>query len=561
MYSGLVQTVEIPKGKVKILKNGYIYWITKSHWDNDRKMTVDDRTIIGKLDPNDTTHMFPNKKYEKIFGPINEDEAMAREKYDPVIRKQAGKMDQTLSYAPYAVMFEAFCKCGCKEALQKAFPSLWKKIFAVSLHGIVAQNSTAQAFPGWAFDNYCGLRSAISDSEISRLYSSVGGDVASVAVFFELYRKYYHKVFPKSGERIDAFDSTNQETDSRHQSRAKRGKSKEGRIFPIVNTAMFVDEETGIAQYYEHFDGNILDKSETPYTVEKACELGFKKLFLMQDRGYYTQGNIKLLDRLGIGYGMMMPETTDFAGDLIKQYLPTIKLKEKYYIESEDIYGIVKHINIGGKRYPAYIFYDDNTARMESDAIHGNVNFWMGEAAKRKNYTEKMDAYFSKRAIIVTKTHRDKNTGKNFKLDIDHGAVEESLKAAGAFVVLSNRMMKAEGMIRIARKRDHVEKAYRMLKDHFGLHRTYDGKMFVAFVGLITLQSYSWFARPVLKAKTSETIETTVAELHKYKIILKENGTWMPAYACNKQQKELLSCFGLSQESLEKQVRSIKLRV
>ena len=44
MYSGLVQTVEIPKGKVKILKNGYVYWITKSHWDNDRKMTVDDRT-------------------------------------------------------------------------------------------------------------------------------------------------------------------------------------------------------------------------------------------------------------------------------------------------------------------------------------------------------------------------------------------------------------------------------------------------------------------------------------------------------------------------------------
>ena len=55
--------------------------------------------------------------------------------------------------------------------------------------------------------------------------------------------------------------------------------------------------------------------------------------------------------------------------------------------------------------------------------------------------------------------------------------------------------------------------------------------------------------------------ETTVAELHKYKIMLKDNGSWMPAYACNKQQKELLSCFGLSQEVLEKQVRSIKLRV
>lgn len=45
---------------------------------------------------------------------------------------------------------------------------------------------------------------------------------------------------------------------------------------------------------------------------------------------------------------------------------------------------------IGGKRFPAYIFYDDNTARLERGTIHGNEYFWMGEAEKRKNYTEKM---------------------------------------------------------------------------------------------------------------------------------------------------------------------------
>lgn len=568
MYSGLVQAVEIPKGKVKILKNGYVYWITTSHWDNERKMTVDDRTVIGKTVPGDRSRMYPNKKYESIFGPMDPEVKELREKYDPIAHRVAGRLDSNLSYGPYAVLYEAFDKCGCREALQKSFPRLWKKIFAVGIHGIVARNSTAQAFPGWAFDNYCGLKSSISDNEISKLYKEIGEDPASVAIFFNLYNKYYHKAFPKSGERVVAFDSTNQETDSRHQSRAKRGKSKEGGLVPVVNTAMFVDENTGIAQYYEHFDGNILDKNETPYTAEKATELGFQKLFLMQDRGYYTQGNIRCLDKLHIGYGMMMPETADFVGGLINEHLDTIKLKEKYHIGREDIYGLAKHAEIAGKSYPAYIFYDDNTAKLERDTIHGNVAYWLGEANKRVNYTEKMHAYFAKRAIIVTKTERNKETGKNFSLEVDHDSVEASLKNAGAFVILSNRMMRAEAMIVIARHRDCVEKAYRMLKDHFDMRRTYthgdkayDGKMFVTFIALVTLQSYAWFARKVLKSKTSETIETTLAELHKYKISLKGNGTWMPSYACNKQQKELLSCFGLDQESLEKQVRSLSLRV
>ena len=68
MYAGLVNSVEIPKGRVKILKNGYVYWITESHWDNDRKMTIDNRVIIGKLDESGNNKMYPNKKYFDIFG-------------------------------------------------------------------------------------------------------------------------------------------------------------------------------------------------------------------------------------------------------------------------------------------------------------------------------------------------------------------------------------------------------------------------------------------------------------------------------------------------------------
>ena len=568
MYAGLVDSVEIPKGRVKILKNGYVYWITESHWDNARKMTVDNRVVIGKLDETNNNKMYPNKKYEQLFDTGDSNVEKLKKKYEPIATEQAGKIDTVMSYGAYAVMKAAAEKCGCLEALKKAFPSLWHKIFAVGLHSIVAGNSTAQAFAGWAFDNYCGLRSSISDSEISKLYGAIADDRAAVLTFFELYGRYYHEAFPQYGERVVAFDSTNQQTNEATHSKAKRGKSKEGGLVSVINTAMYVDEATGIAQYYEHFDGNVLDKTQSPYTIEKAIQLGFRKLFLMQDRGYFSKGNLESIENLGIGYGMMLPETTDIATKLINEHLPTIKLNEHYHIANEDAYGIPTTVVIAGKEYYAYVFYDDNTAKAERDAIHGNVNYWLDEAGKRKNFTEKMKEHYGKRAIKVTKTERDQKTGKNYILEIDHDMVADAIRNAGAFVVLSNRKMDISDMISIARKRDCVEKTFRTLKCHFDLKktythgdRTYDGKMFVAFVALIVLQSYSYFIQNVLHSKTANTVATTLSELHKYKIQYGDKKNWFPLYACNKQQKDILACFELTQENIENQVRALRLRV
>ena len=110
-----------------------------------------------------------------------------------------------------------------------------------------------------------------------------------------------------------AFDSSNQVSESKEQTKARRGKSKTGEKLPIINTAVYVDEITGISLWYEHFDGNVLDKTQTPYSVEKAKQLGFEKLFLMMDRGYYSEENVRRISNLHIAFGMMMPETTSFV--------------------------------------------------------------------------------------------------------------------------------------------------------------------------------------------------------------------------------------------------------
>lgn len=81
-----------------------------------------------------------------------------------------------------------------------------------------------------------------------------------------------------------AFDSTNQNTTA-NVSLAGYGHAKDDKTIPIINTCYVVDENTGIPVFYEHYYGSLLDKSECSITT-KIKDLGFKKLFLILDRGY-----------------------------------------------------------------------------------------------------------------------------------------------------------------------------------------------------------------------------------------------------------------------------------
>lgn len=573
MYAGKTTSIDIPSvehGRLITLSNGYIYYVTEFRWDSTKKRTEDNRVGIGKVDPEHPGKMFPNKKYALFFGaPVTEAQVadtIDTNWYDRTKRKEAGKLDFTLSYGPFAVLTRAAEMSGMLNALQQSMPRLWREIFAVALHAVVAEQSTAQSFPGWAFDNWCGLTNSPSDSTISRIYSEIARTPECIPLFFEYYFREFHKAFPVSDVRVVAFDSTNQVTESKNQVKARRGKSKTGEKLPIINTAMFVDEVTHISLWYEHFDGNVLDKSQTPYSIEKAKELGFKKLFAMMDRGYYSESNARKINLLNIEFGMMMPETASIVSDLISKFKCDIKLQEKHYIPEEDIYGIQTTVELSSQNFYAYVFYDDHTATDERNSIHAKVNYFMEEAQKRFRYTEKMKKFFSERGIIVNKVEYNEQTKKNFTLEINNEMVQQAYEESGFFVIISNKLLSAKDMICIARSRDCVEKAYRDLKSHFMLSRTYThsdetycGKMFVAFIALIILQSFRWFTRHILRSNSSETISTLLSEMRKYKILEKKDCTWMPVYTMNKKQKEIVKALTLTEEQIEKDVRSLSI--
>lgn len=166
---------------------------------------------------------------------------------------------------------EAACnKAGCLVPLKRVFNSQWRLILALNVHAIVDENTTSQAFPGWCFSDYCGLTRVLADSEISSLYKDVSENSSDIKIFFDLYWKEFCKKFPNSSLRTVGFDSTNQNYGGNGIPWAKLGHAKVDIGLPIVNMAMFVDENTGIPLWYEIFDGSVLDKSQTPFSLKNS---------------------------------------------------------------------------------------------------------------------------------------------------------------------------------------------------------------------------------------------------------------------------------------------------
>lgn len=561
MYAGKTSSVPIPNvGHVHINSKGYVYWEDDGKWDNERKRTVDGRKSIGKVDPDSKGHMFPNKEYFLIFDDTNPATGMAPELTEPPA------LSKTLNYGAYIALRTSAEKIGCIDALQKTFPDIWDRIFAAALHSIIAENSVAQDVSYWCFHNYCGLPAPLSSSEMSRLYEAIVKAPESIPDFIYRFKESYHQQFPESDETVVGFDSTNQNTFSENIGLAEYGHPKVREGLPDINTGLFVDENTGIPLYYEHFFGSLLDKTQAPFTLEKVEDLGFRKLFLMMDRGYFSQKTLKAADEFG--FGIMCPGGLNFVKDLLKEYSEKIKDKERYYIPDEDIYGIrVSNVSACGNNYDCFVYYDSRRAEDERATIHTKLEVMKKNAYSRKRYSQKLHDIFAP-WFEISPCEKDPETGRSFIVKENSRYIQKCLDRAGFFVILSNMHIDAHRMIRIARLRDSNEKAFKRIKSNFDLSktyshniRTYEGKMFIAFVALIIVEAYRWYIRPELKAITSTTTATTIGELNKYQIQLKRDGSWMPMYAFTKKQRQLFSHLQLTEAKVRKEIDQLRLRV
>lgn len=545
-------------GRFHILNKKYVYWYNSASWNKEKRVMQDNRVLIGRLVPGKADQMYPNERYKKIFVQKDRDSVMERPK----------KIARVLSYGGWLALNESANNVGLIKALKTHFPQRWREILALSYYLISSQGSTAQLFSYWSFTHYCGLSKIFCSSAISDLYRQIGLDGGAIEAFLSDYQHNYFQwksALSLPNQTLLSFDSTNQNTASQSITMAEFGHAKIKENLPDVNTAMFVDELTGIPLFYEHFYGSILDKSQTPFTLEKARNLGFQKLFLVMDRGYCSRAAINKLKDMT--FSVMCPESLTLVSSLITTYSEKIINREAFYISQEDAYGIhIPNTEVYGLKLDAYVFYDPQRAQAERNSIHGKIRLLKKLALDRSRFTQKLVKQFDP-WLMISKTSEKDAKGRNFTAEPNVSKIQKVLDQAGLFVVLSNSGLPTDDLLRIARMRDKGEKCFRRLKWQLDMTKTYchgldtyEGKMFVAFVALVLAEAFRWAQRELLGRITSTTA-TAIGELEKYQVMRKEDQTWMPVYAMTKKQKELFGSLGLSEPTVISKARQLFLQV
>ena len=382
--------------------------------------------------------------------------------------------------------------------------------------------------------------------------------------------EFFHKQYEKSvygdesassgqerGLTAYALDSTNHNTSCKDNDLAEFGAAKKKEGLPDINFAAFVDEKTGVPVYYELFFGALLDKSQTPFTLKNAERLGFQKLFLVMDRGYYRK---EVFEACGnMSFACMCPENMPEFDDVWSGHHTEIKDQHKYYVPAEKVYGIkVDDVKVYDRTYKAFLYYDSERAEDERDTIHLKLGMLKEQAAARKNYTAKMSQTFAPWLIIEKLDEPDPQTGKKFRITENNERIQEELDKAGFFLVVSDCDCSTEEMIIRARKRDVDEKTFRRAKSHFdftktGTHsrKTYQGKMFACYLALIVSSAFCWYTRKYIKAVSSRTMATTLGLLKKYQIQQQKDETWFPVYAITKNMREVFMLLGLDNPDTE----------
>ncbi len=535
---------------IKVYNTGYVYYWSKVWWDPATKHSQDDRIIIGKLvSMDDKTKIYPNENYYKFF-PNNKVE----------IIEEPQKLDTYLHAGAYLCLLESAKKYGLYDSLIKNFPKIYKKILALAISYIDSEDSTSQHYDKWAFSNYSGLTTSMTPSMITELYQSINQE--SIDDFLSDYYKAYVMRNQLRDKRCIAFDSTNQNTSAEKISGAEYGHPKVDEGLPVINTALMVDEDTGIPIFYEHFYGSLLDKTELPKTLERANVLGLSKLFFMLDRGYFVKKSLSSIK--DSEFAIMTPENNKKANIILDKYVKLLE-DENYYIKEENVYGLLhdeKYLLDKDTELNVHIYYDPERASEEKNTIHNSLLQIEAKLRTTKYYSKELVEKFGKFFNITKINIKSRKSPFSFTRNINK--INEEMKRAGMFIILTNTNLSSKELIIIARTRDKCEKGFKRIKSHLDIAKalthndnTYNGKMFVAFVALCIVETFRYYIKEILKSTSTTTTFTVLSEMSKLIIYRKKDNTWSLRYALTKCIKDVLSKLELSENNVKKFIEEI----
>lgn len=473
---------------------GVIYWTNKqtgityaydneAYWDKKKKQSRAKRKLLGKVDPV-TGEIVPTRAYKKKAHAVR----TSITKPGPLPINEYKRSFYGATY-----LFDQIGQItGITSDLKDCFPDSYRQILSIAYYLILEENNALNRFSHWQKLHLHPNREDIPSQRSSELFQSI--DEAGRMTFFKKQGK----------RRIEkeywAFDITSISSYSDTLSQVKKGRNKEHDRLSQINLALLFGEESGLPFYYRKLPGNITDVKTVRQLMTEFNVMGYRKVNVILDRGFYSRDNINLLFKHHQKFIVGVKLSLGFVKTILEQEREQLRLWSN--LETQfGAYGLCKTIEwdyeqdrpykgdtLKAKRR-AYLLLFYNPEKAAKDQVDMNdyltsLHDDLVNNTKKEYRMKDYEKYFE-----VTETPK---RGRKIKPRED--VMLEAARNYGYFALLSNEVQDPFEALSLYRSKDIVEKGFGNLKERLNFRRlqvsselSLNGKLFVGFVALIYL--------------------------------------------------------------------------
>lgn len=453
-----------------------------SHWDRDKKQSRARRRCIGRVDPA-TGDIVPTRPRK-----AKEEPASGGVRPGPVPVVMAGR-----HFCGATCLFDQIGESlGITEDLQACFPDRWKQLLSLAYFLILEDRNPLSRFPAWARIHRHPLGAPLGSQRSSDLFASITEDERQRFFALQGARR-------TEGEYL-AYDSTSISSYSRSLRQVRWGKNKEHDPLAQLNLLLLFGQTSGLPFHYRKLSGNIPDVSSLTKLLKDLEVLGYDKVKMVFDRGFFSRANINGMYRHHIKFII----GTKLSLNPVRQALDTHREALGdfvHYIPDHDLYGMTrmldweyeqerpykKDILKEKRRIYLHLYYSPGKAYEDEQRFLGRLTRWQEELRSGKPVEDNRKAYETYFTVSGTPE-------RGLKVLPRQDVLDETRRNYGYFALLGNDTLSARDALDIYRRKDVVEKAFGNLKERLNMRRmavssehSLDGKVFVEFIALIYL--------------------------------------------------------------------------
>jgi transposase len=460
-------------------KSGVTYAYTSvSYWDPDKQQSRARRHCIGRVDPATNT-IVPTRKRSATAATQPSQKGSAKTPY-------ASRRFYGATY-----LFDRIgAHIGVSADLQSCFPDRYRQILSIAYYLILEHKNPLSRFPRWAAIHRHPYGDIISSQRSSELFASITEDAV---------QRFFHLQGTRRMEKeYLSYDSTSISSYSQCLRQVRYGNNKDHEHLPQINLSMLFGQESSLPFYYRTLAGNIPDVKTLRNMLADMQRLGYKKIKVVLDRGFYSAENINALYTHHIKFLI----ATKVSLKMVKTHIETVREKMRswtHYNQDYQLYMYTVPVSWdyvtqrpykgdtlhGQRRMYLHLYYSPERAVEDEKAFNNKLSAWQDElrsGTPHPDHEKQYAAYFEVKSTPV----------RGIKVIPREEAIAAATRNYGYFALLSNEIKEPLRALQVYRNKDMVEKAFDNLKERLNLRRvavsseqSLDGKLFVQFIALI----------------------------------------------------------------------------